>query len=310
MIRQSPCAYFIKALLVHPDRHSTKKVAQIIEEKALDPLNEEYIDGLRAKLRKPEPFYPTDPFHSPSRRFLIKERLESFYFQDEVMRQANAVLASPRGKEFIESMLLSGAPAPAIARVLMERFRLPCTDKTVQRYAHFYWNLELVDSTEVRALLQLRVDNLQFSPNQNHQAQFVAVRRASYKDPRKVAAGLPSSPLSALLSQMRAGVMPREVNLNEVLGRVRDAGALRALESIMNGSLEDAQAATLFMSASKTAMDMLDGLATPEAAVLDQLNKIQINSVETGVPSIQELSGGNFTTDVGTVPAGSSEHGG
>jgi hypothetical protein len=200
-------------------------------------------------------------------------------------------------------MLLAGAPYPAIAKALTVRQRISCSEDAVELYAHFYWNLELIDSTEAKMILQLRVDALEEHTDRNRRAQHKAAKRAQYTDPRVIAAGLPSSPLTALLAQMRAGVMPRYVNLNEVLGRVRDAGSLRAFEAMMNGGRHEAQSAALYIQAAKVAMDMLDGLATPEAAVLDQLNKIQINSIETGVPSIQELSGGEFTVDVATEPA-------
>src|SRR5208283_5499945 len=89
-----------------------------------------------------------------------------------------------RGKEIIESLLLSEEPlSAALAR--LRRFNFEVTPKALEYYEHFFFNVSLVDPTEMRALLAVRVEDMQLEGDDKEtQIRYKAMKTAMYADPR------------------------------------------------------------------------------------------------------------------------------
>lgn len=258
-----------------------------------------YIQHLKEGLVLPEGFNPRRKRHKESQDFLLRERLHNFFFPDAAQRNADHILRTPRVREFVEAMIISDAPPGMIAVAAENRFRTPITTEGVQRFKSCYWNVELLSSTELRALLDLRGERASLSDDPDIAIQAKLLTRAGWKDPRRVAAQLPSSPISALLSQMRLGVMPNGLNLQEILQKVQEGAALRAFEAIQHGdTLDDASKANFYISTARSAGEMLSGMATPEESLLRHLKKLTIKTDAESPPTVQQLSGGSHTADV------------
>lgn len=298
MLRHSPAEFYIKYLIVHPSGHDDARVKELLDEVQLDSINEEYIKKLRATCTPPYPFYPSDPLHRPSQRFLMKEKLQGLFSLDESTKRAIDALKSPRVKEFIESMVLSGASSVLIASALTNQKNFACTSLSIDKYKHFFWNIDLVDTTEMRALLALRAS--QPDENEKYEDRVVkaALYRASFDDPRRVAADLPNAPLVALMSQMRMGFMPRQIDLAKVLEATQKAAAIRALEATLRGAPRDSTRALEFSTVTKMMGEVLETVVKPDERLREELATIALRTEEGGVPIIHELSQGQHTLDL------------
>lgn len=298
MIRRSPAELYLKYLVLHPRRYTNEEIRDIFEFAQLDFLGNWYVDKIREDLTPPDPFFPFDTKHASSNRYLLATGLSWVFHPDEHGRRAFKILEKPRIKEFVESMTASNAPSIAIARACSRQYRFQCVSTDIDRYRDFFWNLDLVDSTELRALLQLRVDLVENHRNPEVAQTHRALKSAFYKDARKAAADLPFSPLSALIAQMRMGASPTKLDLALVVKETQNIVAMRLLESVSISSKGDSSRALDFSSVLEKVTGTLDKIVTPDAQLRDQLAAIAMRTDDVELPSIHALSFGRHTVEV------------
>lgn len=300
MLLHSPAEYYIKFLVTHPDRYSISGILEIIADKGLDGIRAEYIQRLRSLYLPPEPFYPFDLKHEPSQRFLRREKIWGLYYptRDEPAALAWRILCAPRAKEFVETMVISSAPEKLIAENVYKRFRIPVIESSIHKYKHYFWNLDLLDGTDLRTLLMLRAETGSDDADKVTALEARLRRKASYTDPRRVAADLPYSPVTALLAQMRMGALPDNLNLARVLEVARGATSLRFLEAVLHGGPEDSGKALNYITAAKISSEMLKELSSPEEELKKKLLELRLNKRSNTVQSIKQLSQGNYTTEI------------
>lgn len=298
MIRRSPAELYLKYLTLHPKKYTNEQIEEICLFADVDFLGHWYIDRLRQQLKPPVPFHPRDKFHKPSYSFLLSNGLSWIFFRDKHSEMAFKVLESPRVKEYVEAGIASSAPSVAIAHALTRFQSFPCVAKDIDRYREFFWNIDLLDSTELRAALRYKVERLEKHSNPEIAAQYKSVKAAYYKDARKSAADLPFSPVGAMLAQMRMGMMPSELDVNYILKQTRVIAYMRTTELIHFDGPGDSKKALDYMTVGEKAENVLREMADPQAQMLDQLATISMRTDDTPIPTIHQLSQGQHTAEV------------
>lgn len=296
---RSPAEYYIKYLVCHPDRYDTTFIMGRLIDEGLDAISERYITDLRAKMdmRRPATFHPEDRGHAPSFAFVVKERINRLFQPDVSMKMALEILESPRAKEFVESMVLVHTPLSAIASFITKRRKVYCTAEALELYTHYFWNIELLDSTQMRVLLDMRAD-VAAANVPEFKDRLTILRRAYYKDPRKVAADLPYSPTSAMLAQMRMGERPSRVEIAKRMQETRDVVWLRAIEAAQTDGKGDDQKFLNYINGGRILEELLQLVVKPEDQLRDQLSAITLRTETKKVPSIHSLSDGRHTTEL------------
>jgi hypothetical protein len=311
---RSPAEYFYKYLIVHPEGYDNHGIEEILEDNQIDYLGDDYVNKLRGKLKIPEPFFPTVGTHTPSLNFLCDEQILQLYQPENETPGALDLLEAPRAREFVETMLLSHAPLEAIAKTVT-RYGQRCNKRTIELYSHFFWNVTLLDSTQMKTLLNWRVEKLNWAKPVGTPAEpgivdnqlATAARKASYQDPRKLAAELPFSPFAALLVQMRMGVTPEHVDVAGRMSATRDMATLRALETLHFAGPGDAGRAFNYAMTAKIMNELLETVQKPDEQLREQLSAIALRTDDRPVPSIHQLSEGRHTVDLQPTPEGAYE---
>jgi hypothetical protein len=294
---QSPALYYLKALTCHPDNHSNAAIKELLDDERLDYLSDSYIDKVRASMKPPDPFYPTDKRHAKSFSFILNAGIHRLFLPDELMRMAKRILNSPRAKEFVESMLLVRVPFSVIAAYVTEHRGIFCTGEALRIYQHYFWNIDLLDSTEMRVLIALRTEQAaERVPELKGMKKILT--SAYFKDARKVAADLPFSPTTAMLAQMRLGIRPGKANLALRMMEARDLAIARAVEAIQQDGPNDSMKCLNYINSSRMLEEMLQMVAKPEDQLQDQLRAIALRTETRELPSIHQLSAGKHTVDL------------
>lgn len=289
MIRRSPCEYYLKYLISHPANYSDEHIQEQLVHLGLDGLGPAYLDKIKKQTVRPVPFQPYNQEHLASQHFLNKHRIRSLYFKDESTNGALFILEHPKVKEFTEAMLLAGAPPALVARGLVHGISpQPVTEVAVRRFRHFFWNTDLLDFTETRAIIAKRGTS-SADPD---------FKKAFYRDSRKIACDLPFNPLSALLSQIRMGITPAGVNFAELMERVRVVAGIKAYQWVMDDGLKSGENARHFIGVAVEASDLLERSANPEEKLRERINNLNIRHDHTSIPHINQLSEGRHTTDL------------
>lgn len=299
---RSPAEFYIKALVCNPERYSSDDIKQRLLDEGLDFISEGYIDRLRAKLKPllPKVFQPTNSSHLPSYRFIIREKINRIFLPDSAMKNARELLDAPRAKEFVESMLLVQVPLSAIASFVEKHRRVRCTVEALECYKHYFWNVELLDSTQMRVLLRMRVDTAATHvPEFDGKAKVLSA--AYHKDPRTVAANLPYTPTTAMLAQMRLGVKPSRAEIALRMMEARDVAWARAIEAAFTDGPNDSEKFMNYVNGGRILEELLQMVAKPEEQLRKQLSAIALRTEVTAVPSIHALSAGQHTVEIAPV---------
>lgn len=298
MIRRSPAEVYLKYLLLHGKRYTNAQVIEICQFAQVDYLGEWYLERLRAQLDPPRPFFPADVSHRASRTWLLVNGLSQIFVPDEYGRKAFELLKKPRLKEFVEASLISNAPPLAIAHAIEKTHNTTCAPATIERYRAFFWDVSVLDSTELRALLVLRFEQFSEHPVEEIKKQYPLLKKAYWSDSRRAAANLPFSPVSALLAQIRMGVMPSNFDVAKVMKQTLGVSTLRIYEAVMNDGPGDSKKAYDLAIVAEKLSVVLKEVEQPQEEMQQQLAAIVMRTDENATPTIHQL-GTSFTTDNG-----------
>jgi hypothetical protein len=295
---RSPAELYIKYLICHPDGFSDLLIKSALEELDILYVGDTYLASLRSRCVPPTPFRPHDPLHKKSHRFLIAENIRSLFMQTNDTKIAFKILEKPRIREFVESSILSYAPDAAIA-VRATSYGMRCTAGAISEYKKYFWNVDLLSATQMRTILNMELDqSVVDSDAKDVKDRKRAMKRASYLDPRKLAADLPHSPITALMAQMRMGVMPNRMELGKILQQAQAMAGLKVLEATMFGSPQDSQTALNFSTVVRNMTEALETVIKPDEHLREQLQSIALRTESAPVPSIHQLSAGQHTVDI------------
>jgi hypothetical protein len=304
MIRRSPCEVYIKYLLVHPDSYGNDAVVDLLRLKQLDFLSPSYLERLRRGMKPPNNFRPHDLLHKKSSRFLAQHRLHYLFHPDKSVLQANDILDDPRAKEDMEAMLITEDP-PALISHRMKALGKKCDTATVERYRFFYFNTDIVDSTELRALIRLRVDFVHPDSDEYEDQMRSAMKKSAFRDPRRMMADQPTRTMGSLLNQMRMGYMPTQLELSRLLQATRAATAVQAFASSQVGGHSGASETRDYVLAGKMLVEMMNEIGSPDADLQAELQAIALKTDKEEPPYVGELTDGTYTVDV--MPLAKSE---
>lgn len=298
MIRRSPCEYYIKFLILQP-RSKDDQIEKDLAALHLDSVGSNYLSRLRQQCLPPLPFFPKAPSHSISQQFIIQQGVRDLFIETPSVKTALRILRSPRAKEFVEAMTLSGAPAVAISIAIAQQCRVPCTGEAITTYQRYFWNVNLVDSTEMKAILFRRAELAAESTDEDSKKQAKAWKTASYTDSRRTAALLPHSPITAMLSQLRLGSLPKLEELAKLAQLTQFVATARACEVALYGGPDDSNRALNYAIVGEKMGTILEQIVKPDADLREQLNSIALrnNGINT-VAVIDALSGGRHTADL------------
>jgi hypothetical protein len=299
MISRSPAEYYIKYMMLLPAAMADADIVRKLRDQQLDYPGAQYLKLLRASLTPPQPFYPTVQTHAPSYRFLQYHRVHKLFFPDEHMHKAAWLLQHPRGKEVIESLLLTAeTPEKIVQRLAYLGFQT-VTEQAVAYYKHFFLNPELVSPMEMAALIVIRVEDILLEGDDREtQIRYKAMKSAMYSDPRYRAVTSVNKETAAMGLQLRHGVTPDRVGFSKLLTSIQQTGATAVLEAVNRRGPKDAQNARDYMSvvdiASRTLKEMGDGDGNFSKAI------IALGTDKREVPGVLQMTEGNYTDGVST----------
>lgn len=294
---RSPAEFYLKGLVVDPRQFPTAELKERCLDEGVDFLSEAYLDRLRSKMKPPKPFHPDNPNHKASMRFVVQEGINRLFQRDVAMKMALEILEAPRAKEFVESMILVHVPLAAIAAFVFRQHSIYCTPAALEVYQHYFWNINLLDSTQMRVLLALRKD-IAIENVAELKGRERILRNAFYRDARTLAADLPYSPTAAMLTQLRLGLMPARQDLAARLLEVQAMALARAAEAVHMDKPGDSKKFAEYSQGCRVLAELQEMTARPEDQMREQLASIALHNDTHILPSIHQLTDGQHTVEL------------
>lgn len=303
MIRRSPCEAYIKYLIVHPDRYDDAAIRAFVKMQQLDYLGTTYLSNLRSTCVPPTPFFPEDKLHDRSQKFLRRERLESIFHPDEAMLGANAILENIRAKELVETMLM-GASHPQWICTGLSRQGVLVVPAAIGRYKHYYFNVDLVDSSEIKALMAVRL--LSAEGGDSDEQRLGTAHAAVVKGDTRRNAAMVANPITTnIMNMLRMGLMPSTLDVARLAEATRSAALGGALDMAIRG-LPTLGKDYAFIAQMMT--EILETVGDPSGDLQEGLARLAIDTDSGEIPHIKQLSaGGTFTLDMQPIDTREAE---
>jgi len=295
--RRSPCEYYLKYLLVHPDNYSLEQVREIVKSQQLDFIGEPYAKKLLAAIgARPIPYYPSDVGHRRSQRFLIRLGIRSMFVPDSDVKLSDNFLSQPQAKELIETCTISGMSSDWIAG-LLRRDGFQSTSRAVDMYCHFYWNMKLLDSSELKTVLFTRSVDGDASKDNDVRALSAMAVKSSYSDPRCIAADTNVPIVNTMMTLIRKGLMPSNMEIRRLANATRTAAIAQTLGQTNVGG-KGAERARDFATVANLMHQIVSDVGDVEEEMREDLASIKLDTDASEVPHIKQLSDGNHTVSV------------
>jgi hypothetical protein len=294
---RSPAEFYIKCLLLDPDGYTTPEIRERLIDEDLDFISDEYINRLRKKLKPPKPFRPTDNLHLASYRFVMQERVKSYFQRTVPMKSAIELLSLPPAKEFAEGMLGTKVPRIAIAEQLMKGFDVYCPAESLDLYEHYFWNTKLLSRLQQQALTQHRWKALgKYVPEFKDSESLLKYARA--RDVRTLVAEMPYSPMTAMMAQMRLGTRPTRMDLALYASFGKDLAVQKSVEELCRDTPGSFARFEKLTAGAKNLDEILQTAARPEEAIKEQLRSVALRTDTRTMLPIHQVSSGNHTVDL------------
>jgi hypothetical protein len=205
-------------------------------------------------------------------------------------------------------MQIHEAPNHAVASKISRQYGLPCTADSIEAFRIFFWDLNNLDRTELRVLLRMRA--IAAPPRDPADAKQMAeatyrqkaLEKAFYKDARRLAADLPHSPLSALVTEMYMGFSPSKIDRGKILQVLQDGAMLRLAEEMGANDKGASGRAFDWSIVMKNITEVMESTVSPEAALQEQIQALRLKTRPSSAPVVHQLTGGRHTIDLQPTP--------
>jgi len=305
MLRRSPAEYYVKYLLLHPDTYGDDDIVLALSERQLDFPGSHYLVSLRKKLHPPTPFYPYNEQHLSSTEYLLSQGVLTLFQLNASTQRALELLESPRAKQAIEAMVLVDDPDELICRRLAS-MGYGCAARDLKAYKHYFWNMKMVDSTDLKTILVNRAESVLQGNDAGNQARYKAMRSAIYQDPRYMVATSPIPQLAAIKNKMLLGYMPDEGTMSKLKKALHLGIAVSLADAVMGNDKDKSMKVRDLASALKTLEESIAESGDEDGKLVEQVVGVSIQTDGEEVPHINEVSGGDHTTSY--LPAKEEGH--
>jgi hypothetical protein len=148
-----PSESYIKYLLARGSAEGDagyESVAMTIKSCGLPHLAEDTFNQIEATFNPPEPFMFQNKRHKPTKEFMQEEKIFSMWSPKAEERAALDLLMHHQVREAVQILLMGRLKPSDIAIRVGRKFDVELKQRTVQTFAHYFWNVSRVSYNEWR----------------------------------------------------------------------------------------------------------------------------------------------------------------
>lgn len=140
-----PAYFFIKYLIIALPDSSEDMINNNLLLNGMSSAPVHIIEKARAEVEThPADFAPWDSSHKSTKKWLVKQKIDTIIRQDEYVRLIDEhIIARPRDRETLERLILAGlGPKEICFRLSSMGINIP--DTTIAAYKHYFWNTDIM----------------------------------------------------------------------------------------------------------------------------------------------------------------------
>lgn len=152
---RSPSEFYLRFCLTKTEAELTDLAREVAKQGVMLPETSlEYLDKLDQEMEndRPDPFSPADLRHQASQIYLTKYRIWDLWHPQRDVTAACDLFMMPPHREHVCALLIGGFSAEQIVKILYQSFGLVVREKSIDLFAHYFWNLRLLTLSEREVL--------------------------------------------------------------------------------------------------------------------------------------------------------------
>lgn len=257
--------------------HTYDGVAQLLSVIGLAGLNADELEKIDRAMDYPVPFTPKNLRDRPSQTFLRYERIYEAWHPGEDMRKAISITETDKLRHLVETYILSPIKPELAVRKINKL--VPDADLTVRSYdlfQHYFWNRESMSGVQW--------------------GKFIEDRDQANKEWLQLAIDVRGpGGVQALLWKTNTGPL-KGIEANRAFTDVRNI-ALMCVQQIalQSPSRYHSEMLLNYTRAMKLAQEGIDASSDAVRDVVQAFNSFRMKHAEMVTPSVQQLTGGNFS---------------
>jgi hypothetical protein len=171
----------------------------------------------------------------------------------------------------------------------------------VNRYRFFLFNVNSVDMTELRVALRMRTTYVEPTGDLYEERVRAEMTRMGHRDSRRLVAEHQSPPVASLMNQMRLGFFPKGLELTNLVQSTFAACLAQANTRAHSGGPTAAAETREFITSAGLLLEMIHDLGSPDAALQKDLQSFILQTEQSPVPYVHELTQGQHTVDLAPI---------
>jgi hypothetical protein len=151
-----PSEYYIRWLLAKGwanGSESHKTVQVTLKRYGLLDVSEEAFEMIRDQFSPPAAFFFQNRKHPATAAFMREQKIHTLWAPKADEKIAIDLLRLPLVREALQILLMGRVEPKDIATRISGRYKVEVTERTIQTYAHYFWNIDLCGFEEWSKLL-------------------------------------------------------------------------------------------------------------------------------------------------------------
>jgi hypothetical protein len=277
-----PAKYWIKFYLSRK-LHTHQRITELLSLVDLGGIDADQVKIVEDDMRFPIPFRPANISHKPSQIFLRQERIYDAWRGKQVMQQAEAILGTKDLRDIVETFILSPLkPEQAVIKINQKIPDANMSVKVYDTFQHYFWNRSEMSGDKWGA--------------------FISERKHANKEWLQLAMdSRGASGVQTVLWKTGVGSV-RQMEANKIFTDLRNAAYMSAMQIALRSP--NRHHAEMLLSYTRAAKLAQEGVESSENAVRDVVkafNAFKMRHVQTNIPSVKQLTGGNVSDAEGDV---------
>lgn len=289
------CHRYIRYLLSLPQGLDPKQVEASVTKLGLDYPGTAGVREIATEMgERPQPYYPHDLTHKPSRTYLYINAVMPLYELCGDTKLAIQILQQPRQRELLESAVVADLSA-AEANAVLLKYGFTSSARACELFRHFFFDVSVCDHTELRAVLMTRGALPELSQDPYVAQNQVTISKLRYRDQRVALSMVNQGPMAKVLFLIQHGIAST-VHIKKLVTAARDAAIMRTFDEVVQGASHASERAANFSKVALDLQKLMQEVEDPSADIRTEL-VATVKTVRGRPPLLSDLARGDTATE-------------
>lgn len=272
---ESPAKFWIKFLLSR-DKHSPESIEGMLTAIQLGGVETDYIRYLDASMTLPKDFQPTNLKHRPSQHFLRKEGIYEAWHRPAAFCEAFDLIGAGELRALVETFILSPLRPHQAIKKIKHKTGVLISEKAYELFEHYWWNRGLMSGAEW--------------------GDYILRRDVAHQEWLHLAVNATGTSGAQMLMWKTGSMTRLHIESGRMFKDMRDVSYMCFMQ-LAHGTPGGEHSKTLlnYMRTASLAQQQLDASSNAMVDIVEHFNQFRMKREKIQTPSIQQLTGGNYS---------------